>query len=89
MQPDSFYNGYTYADTMNKAATERFIGLTHEKYFEAFGELFGTAIKGIFTDEPHRNPFLNGFGRKEKTPKEKYLTPINFLKSLKNARAIK
>ncbi len=66
MQPDSFYNGYTYADTMNKAATERFIGLTHEKYFEAFGELFGTAIKGIFTDEPHRNPFLNGFGRKEK-----------------------
>ena len=66
MQPDSFYNGYTYADTMNKAATERFIELTHEKYFEAFGELFGTTIKGIFTDEPHRNPFLNGFGRKEK-----------------------
>ncbi len=66
MQPDSFYNGYTYADTMNRAATERFIELTHEKYFEAFGELFGTVIKGIFTDEPHRNPFLNGFSRNEK-----------------------
>lgn len=66
MQPDTFYNGYTYADTMNKAATERFLALTHEKYYEAFGELFGTVIKGIFTDEPHRNPYLNGFGRKEK-----------------------
>ena len=66
MQSDSFYNGYTYADTMNRAATERFLELTHEKYFKAFGELFGTVIKGIFTDEPHRNPYLNGFGRKEK-----------------------
>ncbi len=66
MQPDSFYNGYTYADTMNKAATERFLALTHEKYYKAFGELFGTVIQGIFTDEPHRNPYLNGFGRKEK-----------------------
>lgn len=66
MQPDSFYNGYTYADTMNKSATERFLSLTHEKYYKAFGETFGKEIKGIFTDEPHRNPYLNGFGRKEK-----------------------
>ena len=65
MQPDSFYNGYTYADTMNIKATERFIELTHEKYYKAMGELFGKVIKGIFTDEPHRNPYLNGFGRKE------------------------
>ncbi len=65
MQADGFYNGYTYADTMNKAATERFLALTHEKYYKAFGELFGNVIKGIFTDEPHRNPYLNGFGRKE------------------------
>ena len=66
MQPDSFYNGYTYADTMNLQATERFIELTHEKYYKSFGNLFGAVIKGIFTDEPHRNPYLNGFGRKEK-----------------------
>lgn len=66
MQKDSFYNGYTYADTMNAEATDRFIELTHEKYYKAFGELFGSVIKGIFTDEPHRNPYLNGFGRKEK-----------------------
>lgn len=65
MSPDSFYNGYTYADTMNKDATERFLELTHEKYYKAFGSLFGNVIKGIFTDEPHRNPYLNGFGRKE------------------------
>ena len=28
--------------------------------------MFGSVIKGIITDEPHRNPYLNGFGRKEK-----------------------
>ena len=70
MQPDSFYNGYTYADTMNLQATERFIELTHEKYYKAFGNLFGAVIKGIFTDEPHRNPYLNGFGKKGKNPKK-------------------
>ena len=31
MQMDSFYNGYTYIDTMNREATERFIELTHER----------------------------------------------------------
>lgn len=46
------YNGYTYIDTMNRAATERFFRLTHEKYRAALGDLFGREIKGIFTDEP-------------------------------------
>ena len=66
MLPDSFYNGNTYLDTMNRAATEEFIRLTHERYKEALGEKFGKEIVGIFTDEPHRGPLLNGFGRKEK-----------------------
>lgn len=65
MQGDSFYNGYTYLDTMNLAATKRFIQLTHEAYKQAMGDMFGKQIMGIFTDEPHRNPLLNGFGRKE------------------------
>ena len=47
-----WYNDQTYVDTMNRQATERFIELTHEKYYEAVGEDFGTWIPAIFTDEP-------------------------------------
>ncbi len=64
MEPDDFYNGYTYVDTMNRAATERFITLTHEKYKAAMGEKFGKEIVGIFTDEPQRGPLLYWFSRK-------------------------
>lgn len=52
--PSSEYNGTTYIDTMNRAATDRFIELTHERYAARFGDRFGKSIKGIFTDEPHR-----------------------------------
>lgn len=64
MEPDSFYNGYTYLDTLNRAATDRFIELTHEKYKAAMGEKFGKEILGIFTDEPQRGPLLYWFSRK-------------------------
>lgn len=46
------YNGYTYANTLDRKATERFIELTHEKYKERFGDEFGNVIPAIFTDEP-------------------------------------
>jgi len=52
--PSSNYNGNTYIDTMNRAAVERFIEITHEEYRKKCGERLGTSIKGIFTDEPHR-----------------------------------
>ncbi len=52
--PASVYNGTTYIDTMSKAATERFIELTHEQYAVHCGDRLGRSIKGIFTDEPHR-----------------------------------
>ncbi len=51
---NSNYNGTTYIDTMNAAATQKFIELTHEEYQKRCGERMGTSIKGIFTDEPHR-----------------------------------
>ncbi len=60
--PQSFYNGYTYLDTLNREATEKFIELTHEKYKAACGDMFGKELLGIFTDEPHRGAFLNSFG---------------------------
>ncbi len=60
--PNEFYNGYTYVDTMAKEPTELYLKLTHEKYAQAMGEMFGGAVKGIFTDEPHRGAAFNGFG---------------------------
>lgn len=62
MESNEFYNGYAYIDTLSKEPTELFLKLTHEKYRESMGGMFGSVIKGIFTDEPHRGPVLNGFG---------------------------
>jgi hypothetical protein len=62
MNKQSFYNGYTYVDTMNREATQYFIELTHEKYKKSVGQHFGKSIKGIFTDEPHRGSLMDGFG---------------------------
>ncbi|MDI4649020.1 hypothetical protein [Cohnella hashimotonis] len=61
MAPESFYNGQTYVDTMNREATEAFITVTHAQYKARMGELFGNAITGIFTDEPHRGPLMTNF----------------------------
>jgi hypothetical protein len=62
MSPGSFYNGFTYADTLNREATDCFIRLTHEQYKARCGDRLGRSIKGIFTDEPYRGPVFNGFG---------------------------
>ncbi|MCL5271550.1 MAG: hypothetical protein M1457_13585, partial [bacterium] len=61
MAPSSFYNGYTYVDTMNAEATDYYIRLTHEKYKAHCGERLGKSIRGIFTDEPHRGALMDGF----------------------------
>ncbi|MED5020810.1 glycosyl hydrolase [Paenibacillus chibensis] len=61
-EQETFYNGYTYLDTLNPKAVERFLEVTHEKYKAKSGQHFGKAIKGIFTDEPHRGALLDGFG---------------------------
>ncbi len=39
-------------DLFSEKAVDYFIECTHEKYYEKFGEYFGSIIKGIFTDEP-------------------------------------
>lgn len=51
-QPSSWYNDKTYADTLNKAAIERFIEVTHEAYAKAVGDEFDKTVPAIFTDEP-------------------------------------
>ena len=60
-----WYNGQTYLDTLNKAAVEKFIELTHDKYQKALGDSFGKNTPAIFTDEPQMQPkrpfaFANG-----------------------------
>lgn len=62
MEKSSFYNGFTYVDTMNREATEFFLQLTHDRYKQYCGARLGRSIKGIFTDEPHRGAVLSGFG---------------------------
>ena len=56
-----FYNGFAYIDSMSREVTELYLQSTHEKYYEKAGDLFGGAIKGVFTDEPHRGPAFTGF----------------------------
>ena len=73
MGASSFYNGYTYADTMRRETTEEFIRLTHERYREECGDSFGSKIKGIFTDEPHRGAVMSGFQLNNR--QGGYLTP--------------
>ncbi|HHV12448.1 MAG TPA: hypothetical protein GXX75_19420 [Clostridiales bacterium] len=48
-----WFNDQTYLDALNKKAVERFIEVTHERYYKAVGDEFGEAIPAIFTDEPH------------------------------------
>ena len=73
MGESSFYNGFTYVDTMQRAATDEFLRLTHEAYRARCGQHFGRSIKGIFTDEPHRGPVMAGFGLPNSDPL--WLTP--------------
>jgi len=54
MGEHSFYNDTAYLDTMDRAATDNFLRVTHDAYRDACGDRLGTGIRGIFTDEPHR-----------------------------------
>jgi hypothetical protein len=49
----SWYNGYTYLDTLSHEAVKAFIKVTHEAYRKHHGKEFGKTIPGIFTDEPN------------------------------------
>lgn len=46
------FNNQCYIDTLNPHAVEAFLMSTHEKYKACAGDLFGTRIKAMFTDEP-------------------------------------
>ncbi len=50
--PQPWFNGQSYADTLNPAAVRKFVEITHEAYFRAVGGEFGRTVPLIFTDEP-------------------------------------
>lgn len=50
------------SDMLNPEAIQCFIRLTHERYYQWFGEYFGNVILGIFTDEPSFIYTSNGDG---------------------------
>ena len=62
MSCDTFYNGYTYLDTLDIEATRRFLEVTHERYAARCGDRLGRSIQGVFTDEPHRGMVMSTFG---------------------------
>lgn len=55
------YNGFSYLNTMDREAVEKFIEITHEKYRENCKDRLGKEIFGIFTDEPHRGGVFTCF----------------------------
>lgn len=59
LKSPGWYNGGTYVDTLNKAALESFVQITHEKYKAAVGEEFDATVPAIFTDEPQFSYYWN------------------------------
>ncbi len=59
--PSEWYNGFAPPDNLNPDAVKTFLTLTHEKYRQRFGQDFGGAIKGFFTDEPNCCDFYSEF----------------------------
>lgn len=51
-EKSGWFNGYTYLDTMNPEAVDRFIEVTYDAYYNTLGEEFGKSVPAIFTDEP-------------------------------------
>ena len=59
------YNGFCYLNTMNRAATEKFLDATHEQYRKKCEDRLGSRIRGVFTDEPHRGGLFTDFAEGE------------------------
>ncbi|MDP4185688.1 MAG: glycosyl hydrolase, partial [Bacteroidota bacterium] len=58
-----------YLNTLQRAATDKYISMTHEKYKKNCGSRLGSSIEGIFTDEPHRGSVMTDFGNDNKNRK--------------------
>ncbi len=52
-KPTGWTNDGGYIDTMSHEPVREFLRVTHEQYYERFGEDFGGLVPAIFTDEPN------------------------------------
>jgi hypothetical protein len=77
----SWFNGYTYLDTLNEEAVGEFIRVTHERYRKEIGEHFGKTVPGIFTDEPHHGPIFQRMCVSNKTIPWTGKLPLTFQNS--------
>lgn len=50
------YNNQTYTDIMQKDAIKEFISVTHNVFYEKFGDQYGKTVPNIFSDEPRHRP---------------------------------
>jgi len=50
------YNNQTYTDIMQKDAIKEFISVTHNVFYEKFGDKYGKTVPNIFSDEPRHRP---------------------------------
>ncbi len=66
-----WWGGESYANLLHPEAMQKFIELTHERYYRELGEEFGKRIPGIFTDEPQVPSAASGFAWYEGLP-ERY-----------------
>ena len=67
-EKSSWWNNQTYVNTLDKPALDRFIHITHERYYEKVGADFGKSIPAIFTDEPQFAEMENLNFAEEKKP---------------------
>ncbi len=56
VEPSGRYNFQTSVDIMSAEAIQKFIEVTHERFYEVFGDEYGRWIPSIFSDEPRHEP---------------------------------
>ncbi len=49
---ENWYAQQRYINMLDPEPTAKFLKITHDKYYEAVGELFGKGVQAFFTDEP-------------------------------------
>ncbi len=62
LPPMEWFNNTPPADNINKDTVKRFIETSYEPYRAKFGDEFGKAIPGIFTDEPNIASSTSDYG---------------------------
>ena len=71
-QESPWYNNQTYVNTLDKAAMDKFIEVTYERYNHTIADEFDQTVPAIFTDEPQ---FVHKSTLKYATEKKDVILP--------------